>query len=131
MSMKLFTPFQWNQLSKPSEAYIEADWNCICAKINNLYCYCNTTNSSNVIVIFSDKYNISNIRSLYKFLVYLYNININYITVSCKPERYKIMQHIFRDYCADAGIEKGRNYQMLYFHLCSESVKLLKRLSSE
>jgi hypothetical protein len=129
--MRMLTSSQWNKLDKPKEAQIKADYWSICAKIGNVYCYCNTKDECNFIVVYSNVSDIKNIKSIYKFMIFLYDININYITVTCKPGRYKIMQHIFHGYCADGGTIAENGYQELYFHLCPESVETLRRLSNE
>ncbi|VVB59517.1 Uncharacterised protein [uncultured archaeon] len=129
--MRLITADEWNEMKKPAEAAIKADDLCIIRRCGNLYCYCNTREDSNFIVIFSSQYSIKNIKSLFKFLVFLHmEYRIDYITVNSVPKRYAIMQKLFPDW-ADCGIDKY-NRQTLIFHLSDDIIHRLKeRISDE
>ena len=91
---------EWNNIKdKDCEVNIELNRNDIVYKINDLYCACETKNKCNNILIYSDKYNIENIKSMILFIYILGKYEgIEYITVVSKKGRYRLYQKIFHAY---------------------------------
>lgn len=107
----------WNNIpNKTDEVDVELCNNDIVYKINDLYCACETKNECNNILIYSDKYNIENIKSMILFIYILGTYeNIEYITVVSKKGRYRLFQKIFHAYGAfNLNIDDDTKERMVF-----------------
>ena len=91
---------EWNNLkNKDDEVDVELNPNDIVYKINDLFCACETKNECNNIMIYSEKYNVENIKSMILFIYILGKYEgIEYITVQSKKGRYRLYQKLFHAY---------------------------------
>ena len=110
---------EWNNIkNKDDEVDVELDKNDIVYKINDLFCACETKNECNNILIFSDKYNMENIKSMILFIYILGKYeNIKYITVVSKKERYRLYKKLFRNYGAFNLSVKDVTKEKMVFNL--------------
>lgn len=115
----------WNNLlNKDEEVNVVLNENDIVYKINNLWCACETTNDCNNILVFSDVYDIGNIKAMLLFVYILGTYeNIEYIQVSSTPKRYDIFKKMFYKYGAFPPTKDDRDFY--YFHLSKECLKSL------
>ena len=107
----------WNNIqNKDDEVDVELCSNDIVYKINDLYCACETKNECNNILIYSDKYNIENIKSMILFIYILGTYeNIEYITVISRKGRYRLYQKIFHAYGAfNLNIDDNKKERMVF-----------------
>lgn len=107
----------WNTIpNKTDEVDVELCTNDIVYKINDLYCACETKNECNNILIYSDKYNIENIKSMILFIYILGTYeNIEYITVISRKGRYRLFQKIFHAYGAfNLNIDDDTKERMVF-----------------
>ena len=107
----------WNNIpNKADEVDVELCSNDIVYKINDLYCACETKNECNNILIYSDKYNIENIKSMILFIYILGTYeNIEYITVVSIKGRYRLFQKIFHAYGAfNLNIDDDKKERMVF-----------------
>ena len=107
----------WNNIqNKDDEVDVELCSNDIVYKINDLYCACETKNECNNILIYSDKYNIENIKSMILFIYILGTYeNIEYITVVSRKGRYRLFQKIFHAYGAfNLNIDDNKKERMVF-----------------
>lgn len=108
---------EWNNIkNKSDEVDVELCSNDIVYKINDLYCACETKNECNNILIYSDKYNIENIKSMILFIYILGKYeNIEYITVVSRKGRYRLYQKIFHAYGAfNLNINDDKKERMVF-----------------
>ena len=93
---------EWNEIkNKDEKVDVKLGHNDIVYKINDLYCACETKNECNNILIFSDKFNVENIKSMILFIYILGKYeNIKYITVVSEKERYRLYKRLFNRYGA-------------------------------
>jgi hypothetical protein len=106
----------YNIKNKTDDVDVELNHNDIVYKINDLYCACETKNECNNILIYSDKYNIENIKSMILFIYILGKYeNIEYITVVSKKGRYRLYQKIFHAYGAfNLNIDDDTKERMVF-----------------
>ena len=108
---------EWNNIkNKSDEVDVKLNHNDIVYKINDLYCACETKNECNNILIYSDKYNIENIKSMILFIYILGKYeNIEYITVVSRKGRYRLYQKIFHAYGAfNLNIDDNKKERMVF-----------------
>lgn len=124
---------EWNCIkNKDDEVDVELNHNDIVYKINDLYCACETKNECNNILIYSDKYNIQNIKSMLLFIYILGKYEgIEYITVVSKKGRYRLFQKIFHAYGAFNLSIDDYDKERMVFKLDEEGLNFLYEFVSD
>lgn len=113
---------EWNSIpNKNDEVNVVLKNHDIVYKINNLWCACETTNNCNNILIFSDVYDIGNVKAMLLFIYILGKYeNINCITINSSIGRYDFFKRKFAEHGAFPNPKDNRD--KFYFLLSEKAL---------
>ena len=118
----------WNKLPLNEETAYIANEHDILYQIGSLYCCCITNGQINNIIIWSNFYDIKNVKSALQFIKILYlQYNIAYIRIEGRKNRYHFFKQLFGVNMLFQPLENGRD--AFYCMIDNEVVKKINSLT--